>query len=332
MLPCAVPLVDLHHAAKMPCWAPMTQPRTYKIAGPVGELAVHDWAVPARRHCSPTPPASTVGCGRRSRPASSPPGAACGRSTSAATATAPHRIRTATRTPGPASRPTPSRSPITSASSATRRCSRAGTRRAPPRSLLGEVARPATYLRVWAFEPIMFPTETLHLTADDFPLAGNARKRRNEWPSIDEAYDAYAAKRPLNVMTAGVPARVRGVRPARRGDGVFELKCAPDVEAAVYSMAPRNGAWEQLPRIESSVLVACGEASRTSRRPSRPASPTGSRTARSRSGPASATSARSRTPSGVRRRSSRRASDAVYAACRLLITAAHFSGSDLYGA
>ena len=162
--------------------------------------------------------------------------------------------------------------------------------------LLGEVERPATYLRVWAYEPIMFPTETLHLTADDFPLAGNARRRRNEWASIDEAYDAYTSKRPLNVMTAeSLRAYVEyGLRD--RGDGVWELKCAPAVEAAVYAMAPHNGAWEHLPRIESSVLVACGEASRDIAPPlATRVSPTGSRTARS--DPACvATSARKRTP------------------------------------
>ena len=37
------PLVDLHHAANMPSCAPMTQPRTHTIAGPVGDLAVHEW-------------------------------------------------------------------------------------------------------------------------------------------------------------------------------------------------------------------------------------------------------------------------------------------------
>ena len=129
--------------------------------------------------------------------------------------------------------------------------------------LLGEVERPATYLHVWAYEPIMFPTETLALmTGDEFGMAGSARRRRNEWSSTDEAYDAYASKRPLDVMTSeSLHAYVDyGLRD--RGDGVFELKCAPAVEAAVYSMAPHNGAWEHLPDIESTVLVACGEVSR----------------------------------------------------------------------
>jgi pimeloyl-ACP methyl ester carboxylesterase len=128
--------------------------------------------------------------------------------------------------------------------------------------LLGEAQRPATFLRIWAYEPIMFPEEAANVQADDFPLAGNARKRRNEWSSIEEAYDAYASKRPLNVMTPdSLRAYVEyGLRD--RGDGVFELKCAPDVESRVYGMAPSSGAWALLPTVESSVLVACGEVSR----------------------------------------------------------------------
>jgi pimeloyl-ACP methyl ester carboxylesterase len=127
--------------------------------------------------------------------------------------------------------------------------------------LLGEARRAGTYPRIWAFEPIMFPTEQAPAPAENFPLARSARKRRNEWPSIEAAYDAYASKPPLNVMT---PESLRayveyGLRD--RGDGVFELKCAPDVEARVYSMAPANGAWAALTDVHATVLVACGETS-----------------------------------------------------------------------
>jgi pimeloyl-ACP methyl ester carboxylesterase len=128
--------------------------------------------------------------------------------------------------------------------------------------LLGEARRPGTYQCIWAFEPIMFPTEHAPfggVPADDFPLARSARRRRNEWASIEEAYEAYASKPPLNVMT---PESLRayveyGLRD--RGDGVFELKCRPEVEARTYSMAPANGAWAVLPDITADVVVACGE-------------------------------------------------------------------------
>jgi pimeloyl-ACP methyl ester carboxylesterase len=240
----------------------MTQPRTYKIAGPVGGLAVHDWggtgapvllAHPTGFHGRLWAPVAErlVGTGRRvwsfdfrghgDSYAPEPIGDAYSWAGFAADALAvvDHL--------GIAGDP------------ALIAC---GHSKGATALLLGEAQRPATYLRVWAYEPIMFPTETLHLTADDFPLAGNARKRRNEWASIEEAYESYASKRPLNVMT---PESLRayveyGLRD--RGDGVFELKCSPDVEAAVYANAPTNGAWVRLPELESSVLVACGEVSR----------------------------------------------------------------------
>ena len=127
--------------------------------------------------------------------------------------------------------------------------------------LLGEASAPGTYARIWAYEPILFPDDRAIPTAEDFPLSAIARRRRNEWSSIDEAYDVYASKRPLAVMTPeSLHAYVDyGLRD--RGDGVFELKCRPDVEARVFSMAPGNGAWRHLPDIEIPVVVASGEAS-----------------------------------------------------------------------
>jgi pimeloyl-ACP methyl ester carboxylesterase len=127
--------------------------------------------------------------------------------------------------------------------------------------LLGEVDRPGTYPRIWAYEPIVFPGSAVEPN-DDFPLARGARRRRNEWTSVDEIYGAYASKPPLEVMT---PESLRayveyGVRD--RGDGVLELKCAPDVEAAIYAMGPANGAWDKLPRIGARVAVVCGAMSR----------------------------------------------------------------------
>jgi pimeloyl-ACP methyl ester carboxylesterase len=126
--------------------------------------------------------------------------------------------------------------------------------------LLGEADRPRTYPRIWAFEPIIFEHRAL-APDDDFPLARNARSRRNEWSSVDEIYDAYASKPPLDVMA---PESLRayveyGV--GDRGDGLLELKCRPDVEAAVYTMAPVNGAWERLPKIRATTVVVCGETS-----------------------------------------------------------------------
>jgi pimeloyl-ACP methyl ester carboxylesterase len=124
--------------------------------------------------------------------------------------------------------------------------------------LLGEIARPGTYARLWLFEPILFPSIESLPPDEEFVLARTARRRRNEWSSTDEAFDTYASKPPLNAMT---PESLRayvdyGLRD--RGDGVLELKCRPEVEARVFSMAPNNGAFARLPEVQAPALVVCG--------------------------------------------------------------------------
>ena len=127
--------------------------------------------------------------------------------------------------------------------------------------LLGEARAPGTFARIWAYEPILFPDDRPIPSPDTFPLSLSARTRRNEWSSVDEAYEAYASKRRFRAMTQeSLRAYVDyGLRD--RGDGVLELKCRPDVESRVYAMAPVNGAWSVLPQIAPPVLVACGEVS-----------------------------------------------------------------------
>jgi pimeloyl-ACP methyl ester carboxylesterase len=246
----------------------MTQPRTYRIPGPVGALAVHDWndgvaagdgapilrAHPTGFHGRVWAPVAErlVGAGHRvwsldfrGHGDSYAPDAdgndyAWDGFASDALAVIDHL--------GVAGEPG---------------LVAAGHSKGATALLLGEVRRPGTYPRIWAFEPIMFATElvTGNVPMDDFPLARSARRRRNEWASIEEAYDAYSSKPPLNVMT---PESLRayveyGLRD--RGDGVFELKCRPEVEARTYSMAPSNGAWAVLPQVKSAVVIACGEVS-----------------------------------------------------------------------
>lgn len=129
--------------------------------------------------------------------------------------------------------------------------------------VLGEQKRPGTFARIWAYEPIIIASEEPLPPQEDFFLARVARKRRNEWSSTDDAFEAYASKPPLDVMT---PESLRayveyGLRD--RGDGVLELKCRPEIEARVYAMGPNHGAWDRLGEVASDVLVVCGETSKS---------------------------------------------------------------------
>lgn len=242
--------------------AAMTQPNTYKIPGPAGAIAVHDWGGDGE----PILLAHPTGFHGR----------VWGPVADRLVATGRHVWSLDFRGHGDSDAPDPNSGAYSwggfaddalavvdqlglAGNPALIAC---GHSKGGAALLLGEVARPGTYPRIWAYEPIMFPNDLTLPDPDEFPLARNAKRRRNEWASIEEAYDAYASKAPLNAMT---PESLRayveyGLRD--RGDGVFELKCHPDVEAATYAMAPVNGAWSVLPEITASVLVACGQDSR----------------------------------------------------------------------
>jgi pimeloyl-ACP methyl ester carboxylesterase len=128
--------------------------------------------------------------------------------------------------------------------------------------LLGEAKQRGTYARLWVYEPIIFPTENPLPPQPDFDMATTARKRRNEWRSVEEAFDAYASKPPLNQMTEDSLRAYVDYGLRDRGDGILELKCAPEIEARVYSMGPNHDAWAKLPEIETPTLVGYGEHSR----------------------------------------------------------------------
>jgi pimeloyl-ACP methyl ester carboxylesterase len=245
----------------------MAQPHTYAIAGPAGAIAVHDWAVadPAR-HEPPTLLAHATGFHGRVWAPVADRLAAAGR----------HVWSFDFRGHGDSDAPDPDGDAYSwdgfaddvlavtdhlglAGHPALVAC---GHSKGAAALLLAEADRPGTYPRIWAYEPIMFPDDLARPGPDEFPLARSAARRRNEWESVDQAFRAYASKPPLEVMT---PESLRayvehGLRD--RGDGVLELKCRPDVEARVFSMAPHNRAWSALPRITADVVVACGETSR----------------------------------------------------------------------
>jgi pimeloyl-ACP methyl ester carboxylesterase len=127
--------------------------------------------------------------------------------------------------------------------------------------LLGESFAPGTFARIWTYEPIVFPIDSLTAPTANNHLSEGARRRRNEWSSPDEAYDVYASKPPLEVMTPESLGAYVDYGFRDRGDGVFELKCRPEVEAATYAMATVNGVWDVLPDVAPPVVIACGEMS-----------------------------------------------------------------------
>jgi pimeloyl-ACP methyl ester carboxylesterase len=124
--------------------------------------------------------------------------------------------------------------------------------------LSAELLRPGTLPRVWAYEPIVFPSDRALPPNPENPMSRAARRRRAIWSSPDEALTAYAAKSPLGTLP---PESLRayvdgGLR--EQADGTWTLKCAPADEAEMFEMAPANGLYACLSEIACLVLVACG--------------------------------------------------------------------------
>jgi pimeloyl-ACP methyl ester carboxylesterase len=106
-------------------------------------------------------------------------------------------------------------------------------------SVLGAAARrPELFERIVLLDPVTPPPPELagperveHVES----MAERARKRRADWPSREEAREWWAERDFFATWQPGaLDLYVQdGLR--RRGDGQVELKCSPEVEAAVFS-------------------------------------------------------------------------------------------------
>lgn len=118
---------------------------------------------------------------------------------------------------------------------------------------------PDRYRALWLFEPIVFPPEFRAPAGAPNPLAEGARRRRARFDSIEAARANFAAKPPLNVLSAeALNAYVTyGFRAV--DDGI-ELRCKPEWEAALYDGGPYHRGWDCLDDITTPTAVVVGEA------------------------------------------------------------------------
>ena len=126
--------------------------------------------------------------------------------------------------------------------------------------LMAELARPGTFAGLVLFEPIAFPPEPIdHGRIAE--IAAAARRRREVFPSRDDAFANYASKPPLNVL---VPAALRAYVDhgfVDQPDGSVRLRCDPEHEAAIFEAGARQGTFARLGEIGCPVVVAAGSPS-----------------------------------------------------------------------
>ena len=121
--------------------------------------------------------------------------------------------------------------------------------------LLAEQHRPNTFRALWCYEPVVFPPIRV---SQSNSLADGARKRREVFPSRDEAFANYASKPPFNALCEdSLRAYVEfGFDDLESGE--VRLKCRGGDEARVYEGGSAHGAFEHLGEVSVPVFLAGG--------------------------------------------------------------------------
>jgi len=123
--------------------------------------------------------------------------------------------------------------------------------------LLAEQRRPGTFSGIYAYEAVVAPPEARSRGQGLDPAAG-ARRRRAVFASRADARENYASKPPLSSLRDDVLADYVEGGFADEPDGTVRLRCAPETEAATFSMAAHNDAWEHLGEVACPTTFACG--------------------------------------------------------------------------
>ncbi|MEY2470637.1 MAG: hypothetical protein QOF21_3335 [Actinomycetota bacterium] len=126
--------------------------------------------------------------------------------------------------------------------------------------MLAEMRRPGTFRAIWAYEPIVFPTDAPPTARPpDNRLSAGARKRRASFASRAEARANYASKPPLNALDPRVLDGYIACGLRDLPDGTVTLACDPEAEARTYEMGGSHGAYARLGEVKCPVALVCGE-------------------------------------------------------------------------
>ena len=127
--------------------------------------------------------------------------------------------------------------------------------------VMAELARPGTFSALALYEPIIFPideTETRREAMQASALITGTRRRRTTFPSFAAAELNYAAKPPLDVLTADALRAYVAHGFRENADGSVTLKCDPEHEARTFEGSQSHQTWYQLDQLTCPVLIMGG--------------------------------------------------------------------------
>lgn len=133
--------------------------------------------------------------------------------------------------------------------------------------LLAEQARPGTFRSLYCFEPVVLPVPAGAEPPwfEDNPLTAGARRRRDSFPSAEDAFVNFSSKPPFaeldpEALRWYVEAGFEPIPTEEGGDGqAVRLRCRREDEAIIYAHGATHGAFAHLPEIGCPVAMACGE-------------------------------------------------------------------------
>jgi len=123
---------------------------------------------------------------------------------------------------------------------------------------MAEARAPGTFERLWLYEPVIIPVDPPMGATTTNPLAQGARRRRESWPSIDDAIASYGSRPPLNVLRADVLDHYVRHGLVEGNDGLWHLACPPEIEAQVYERMPFHIGYRMLADVHCPTVVATG--------------------------------------------------------------------------
>ncbi|MGD0882420.1 MAG: alpha/beta hydrolase [Acidimicrobiales bacterium] len=130
--------------------------------------------------------------------------------------------------------------------------------------LLAEQARPDTFRSLYLYEPVVIPDWFVPPAPGRNPLTEGARRRRETFPSAEDAFANFSSKPPFGDLDPDVLLRYveDGFEPVpadEGGDGMeIRLRCRRDDEAEVYLHGFGNGVFPRLHEVQCPVTLGYG--------------------------------------------------------------------------
>jgi pimeloyl-ACP methyl ester carboxylesterase len=124
--------------------------------------------------------------------------------------------------------------------------------------LLAAARRPGVFSRIFVYEPVVFPPDSVERDGPP-PIALAAERRRPWFASRADALANFSGKQPLDVLSPGSLEAYVDTGFAVDEDGSLTLRCPPAIEAALFRAGWACTAFGQLGGIQCPVYVASGD-------------------------------------------------------------------------